>query len=83
MATKTYNMVNQQFLGEEYYIPFKLKGSQVTNNPKKIKDTIETCPELNSFFDRFEMKDKKNLMKYVDYVEFEPEVLMCMVSLNF
>jgi hypothetical protein len=74
MAKKTYNMVNQQYLGEEFYVPFQIKGSQVTNNPKKIKDTMDTCPELNDFFNRFEMKDKKNFMKYIELVEFEPEV---------
>lgn len=74
VAKRTHNMINTQYVGQSYYQPFKLANHQVSHNQKKVKDAMDTCPELSHLFDRLDARDKKNLMKYIGFVECEPEV---------
>ena len=65
-------MVHLQTNGEECYNPFRLASS--VSNPKKLKDGLESCPEINSLFEILESRDRKSILKCLEYVEFSSEV---------
>jgi len=73
LAKKTLNTVSQQYTGEVIYAPLKLKATSAATNTKRVKDAMDTCPELSEFFQRFDPRDVKNLTKYIEYIEFERE----------
>ena len=54
------------------YTPITIKTSNSTQ--KKVKDALESCPELVEFLSRFDAREKKNFLKYCEYVDFESEV---------
>ena len=74
LAKKTLNAVSQQYTGELVYTPMKLKATSAATNTKRVKDAMDTCPELSEFFQRFDARDLKNLTKYIEYIEFDREV---------
>ena len=80
LGKKALNTISLQYTGEEVYSPFKLKGIGAAVNTKRVRDAIETCPELTGFFERFDPRDRKNLTKYIEYIEFDKEVIKCLFN---
>ena len=56
------------------YAPWKLKGSGAATNTKRVKDAMDTCPELAAFFQKLDPRDLKNITKIIEFIEFEREV---------
>jgi CRP-like cAMP-binding protein len=61
---RAYNLVSLQYYGEEAYAPIKLHGAF-----RKVKESIESCRELDPFFNLLEGRDRKNLLMKLQYVE--------------
>jgi len=73
LGKKALNTVSLQYLGEEMYSPFTIKGTAAATNSKRVKDAMDTCPELAPFFEKFDQRDRKNLTKSFEYIEFDHE----------
>jgi len=73
LGKKALNTVSLQYTGEDVYSPYKLKGPGSAINTKRVRDAIETCPEFAEFFERFDVRDRKNLTKYFEFIEFDKE----------
>jgi len=74
LAKKALNAVSLQYTGEIMYAPWKLKTSAAATNTKRVKDAMDTCPELAQFFQKLDPRDLKNVTKIVEFIEFEREV---------